>query len=75
MHGNVWEWCEDWLGEYGKRDQTDPVQLEQKIDDCRVVRGGSWFYTPDYCRSASRDGHGQGYRHKDIGLRVRFGLG
>src|SRR5260370_41434601 len=57
MHGNVWEWCEAWFCAYGYEDQTDPVQLEHEIENCRVVRGGSWRYTPDFCRAACRDGH------------------
>jgi formylglycine-generating enzyme required for sulfatase activity len=74
MHGNVEEWCEDWLREYDGRDQIDPVQLEEGADPCRVVRGGSWYYSPDYCRSASRNGYGPGYRRMDVGFRVCFNM-
>jgi|GEM_PF-2741888 len=75
MHGNVWEWCEDWLADYNAGDQTDPVQLEKGTDDCRVLRGGSWYYTPDYCRAASRYGREPSYRSKDVGFRVCFQKG
>jgi len=74
MHGTVWEWCEDWLGTYEEEHQTDPVRLQQEEEECRVMRGGSWLYTPDFCRAASRDGHGPGYRNEDVGFRVCFAM-
>ena len=30
MHGNVWEWCQDWLGPYGDLSAKDPVQNEAR---------------------------------------------
>jgi formylglycine-generating enzyme required for sulfatase activity len=47
MHGNVWEWVQDWYGNYPSGSVTDPVGPERGGD--RVDRGGSWDAA--YCRS------------------------
>ncbi|MFO5495017.1 MAG: formylglycine-generating enzyme family protein, partial [Cuspidothrix sp.] len=55
MHGNVWEWCQDdWHDNYANapKDGSDWTSLS---DDIKVLRGGSWFDDPKYCRSAYRD--------------------
>ena len=52
MHGNVWEWCSDWFGEYPASEITDPKGAEEGTT--RVVRGGCWINDPAICRSANR---------------------
>jgi formylglycine-generating enzyme len=70
MHGNVFQWCQDWYGDYPQKDVVDPQGPEK--GDFRVLRGGSWNNNPVDCRSAFRDGLVPGYRNYDCGLRVCF---
>ena len=74
VHGNVWEWCEDWFSRYAAAEQTDPVRLQKHSVNCRIRRGGSWGDDPDSCRAAYRSSFKPCYRYKDAGLRVCFRL-
>lgn len=65
MHGNVWEWCAA-----GKRAYTSSPQTDPKADPSfySMLRGGSWDYPADNCRSDHRREALSGYVY--FGFRV-----
>ena len=68
MHGNVWEWCRDWYGNYPGGSVTDPTGPPQ--GSLRVIRGGCWGFVAGYCRSAFRGRIDPGIRYVDLGFRL-----
>jgi formylglycine-generating enzyme required for sulfatase activity len=68
MHGNVWEWCLDWSGDYRGGEVTNPRGLQSGTH--RIYRGGSWHYVAASARSASRAGHSSDYSDDDLGFRL-----
>jgi formylglycine-generating enzyme required for sulfatase activity len=68
MHGNVYERCQDWHGDYWSGSVTDPTGAAVGSD--RVLRGGCWLNYSDYCRSAYRFRNSPDYRIYDLGFRV-----
>ena len=69
MYGNVWEWCQDWEEDYPIGSVTDPSGATS--GSYRVVRGGSWGRTAEFCRSAYRDWDYPSYRsYRYYGFRV-----
>jgi len=52
MLGNVWEWVNDWYGDYSADAQTNPTGPAS--GSTRVVRGGGWINGPNGVRSSGR---------------------
>jgi formylglycine-generating enzyme len=68
LHGNVWEWCEDWHDSYGAMAQLDPSGPDG--GRIRVVRGGSCYSQARFCRSARRGWNEPGAHWHDLGFRL-----
>ena len=70
VHGNVWEWTQDcWNGSYEGAPGSGSA-WERGECSRRVVRGGSWYYEPEFLRSADRYWSAAGLRDLNLGFRV-----
>lgn len=68
MHGNVWEWCSDWLAPYPFNAVVDPQG--PATGHARIRRGGSWSHYPMFCRSANRSWFNPHDSSADTGFRL-----
>lgn len=73
MHGNVWEWVQDYYDEYPESPVIDPTGPDFVSEEIRVRRGGSYHDYPGTLRSANRDymwQHGGGAMCSQVGFRL-----
>jgi formylglycine-generating enzyme required for sulfatase activity len=68
VHGNVWEWCQDWYTNYSSGLVLDPQGPDSGL--ARVVRGGGWDGLGGDCRSASRAAADPASRGANSGFRI-----
>lgn len=68
MHGNVWEWVQDWKGDYPAGRVANPKGPSSGSD--RVNRGGGWDFHASRCRSAYRFVNHPYDRGSSLGFRL-----
>ncbi|MDQ1316535.1 MAG: Formylglycine-rating enzyme family protein [Candidatus Poribacteria bacterium] len=68
MHGNVWEWVQDYYGLYTGESQIDPKGSDS--GENRVFRGGSFYYLSRFNRSAYRGYNSPKHKLFNLGARL-----
>jgi formylglycine-generating enzyme required for sulfatase activity len=72
MHGNVYQWCFNWFwpgSENAPETEKDPGN-RKSAGKVRLLRGGAWSHSPQYCRSATGTFRETDHRSCDCGFRV-----
>jgi formylglycine-generating enzyme required for sulfatase activity len=72
LSGNVWEWVADWYGEYTSVAQNDPRGPSSGVT--KVIRGGSYAGSPDFCRNSIRHQYPTDFKAPYIGFRLALNL-
>ncbi len=73
VHGNVWEWVQDWwdpnyYGEFRDQPALDP-KGPPFAGSQRVIRGGDWYNMPSDCRASRRRAADPSPREHLVGFR------
>ena len=68
MHGNAWEWCQDWYAKYPPGHSINPKG--PVTGSSRVFRSGGWGLSARSCRSAFRDKYALDLKCKFLGFRL-----
>ena len=68
MHGNVYEWCQDWEDDYEDSPVIDPTGPLEGIQ--RIYRGGCWYGSSWNCQASDRDADVPTFRHCIVGFRA-----
>lgn len=82
MNGALWQWCSDWFYDYDQNETIDPsgpkekpkyvLWNNEKVDDCKVIRGGSFSYPYYHSRCSNRHCSKIYDRNYNLGFRVCF---
>lgn len=68
MSGNVYEWCQDWKGDYSSLPQTNPTGPSS--GSLRVIRGGTYHNRASLCRVSDHNADFPSNRGSGVGLRL-----
>ena len=70
MLGNTWEWCKDIYSEtaYTQHQKNNPLYTIGSSD--HVIRGGSWFNSPDCVRNTERRGKNANWSNNNTSFRL-----